>query len=51
MINKEIKEFVNSIKQTNEFKEFKKQIEKLDTIRNEDFWTTFSELAELNELA
>jgi|694.fasta_scaffold146385_2 radical SAM protein with 4Fe4S-binding SPASM domain len=47
LINEEIKEFVNSIKQTNEFKEFKKQIEKLDTIRNEDFWTTFSELAEL----
>lgn len=46
-ISKEIEEFVISIKQTNEFKEFKKQIEKLDTIRNEDFWATFPELAEL----
>jgi organic radical activating enzyme len=47
LINKEIEEFVNSIKQTNEFKEFKKQIEKLDNIRNENFWKVFPELNDL----
>jgi organic radical activating enzyme len=47
LINKEIEDFVNSIKQTNEFNEFKKQIEKLDNIRNENFWKVFPELNEL----
>lgn len=46
-INEEIDKFVQSIKQTNGFKEFKNQIQKLDTIRNENFWKTFPELNEL----
>jgi hypothetical protein len=46
-INEEIKEFVKSKKQVNEFNEFKKQIELLDSARNENFWNTFPELATL----
>jgi hypothetical protein len=47
LINKEIKEFVNSIKHTKDFKEFKKQVDQLDNIRNENFWKVFPELNEL----
>ena len=47
IIDKEIDEFVSTLQQANEFNEFKTQIEKLDLIRNEDFWATFPELAEL----
>lgn len=47
IINNEIDEFVKSTTQVNEFKEFKKQIEKLDNIRNENFWKVFPELNEL----
>jgi organic radical activating enzyme len=46
-INKEIEELIQSIEQTKEFKEFKKQIAKLDLIRNENFWKVFPELNEL----
>jgi radical SAM protein with 4Fe4S-binding SPASM domain len=45
-IDAEIDDFVKSIKLTKDIKEFKEQIEKLDKIRNEDFWTVFPELAE-----
>ena len=45
IIDAEINDFVQSIKKTNSIKEFKYQVEKLDVIRNEDFWTTFPELA------
>ena len=45
-INAEIEQFAKSIKQTNELNEFKIQIEKLDKVRNEDFWSVFPELAE-----
>ena len=47
LINAEIKEFIKSIKQTNEFTEFKKQVEKLDNVRNENFWKVFPEFNEL----
>ena len=47
LINSEIKEFIKSIKQTNEFTEFKKQIKKLDNVRNENFWKVFHEFNEL----
>jgi radical SAM protein with 4Fe4S-binding SPASM domain len=48
-INKEIQEFTNSIKDTKRFSEFEKQIEKLDIVRNENFWEIFPELKVLNE--
>ena len=47
IINDEIEKFVKSTKQVNEFKEFKIQVEKLDTIRNENFWKVFPELNDL----
>ena len=47
LINLEIEEFVKSTTQIHEFKEFKKQIEKLDNVRNENFWKVFPELNEL----
>jgi len=47
-IDLEIEEFVKSIKDTKNFKEFEKQIEKLDVVRNENFWETFPELKELH---
>jgi sulfatase maturation enzyme AslB (radical SAM superfamily) len=46
-INKEIEEFVTSLKQANQFNEFKKQVEKLDNIRNENFWSVFPEFNDL----
>jgi hypothetical protein len=46
LINNEIDQFVQSIKQTKELQEFKSQIKKLDEIRNENFWKVFSELNE-----
>jgi len=46
-INKEIEEFVTSLKQANQFNEFKKQVEKLDNIRNENFWSVFTEFNDL----
>ncbi len=46
-IDKEIQEFINSIEKNKDFDEFKKQINKLDEVRNENFWTTFPEFAEL----
>lgn len=46
-IDKEIEEFVIAIKETKNFEEFKKQIKKIDDIRNENFWKTFPELNEL----
>ena len=42
-IDKEIEEFVQSIKQTKDFKEFKVQIDKVDKVRGENFWDTFPE--------
>jgi radical SAM protein with 4Fe4S-binding SPASM domain len=47
IINDEIEEFIKLTKQVNEFKEFKIQVEKLDAIRNENFWKVFPELNEL----
>jgi organic radical activating enzyme len=46
-IDQEIEKFVLSIKDTKEFKEFKEQTKKLDTVRNEDFWATFPEFESL----
>jgi hypothetical protein len=49
VIDKEIKQFVQSTKQTKDFKEFESQIKKLDTVRNENFWATFPELQQLKD--
>jgi radical SAM protein with 4Fe4S-binding SPASM domain len=46
-IANEMNEFVKSIKQTKTVNEFIKQIDKLDTLRNENFWETFPEFAAL----
>jgi organic radical activating enzyme len=46
LINEEIDQFVQSIKQTRGLQEFKNQIKKLDEIRNENFWKVFPELNE-----
>jgi hypothetical protein len=46
-IDLEINEFIKAIKSTKDFAEFKKQIGKLDNLRNENFWGTFSELNDL----
>jgi hypothetical protein len=47
LINEEIKEFVNSRKQVNEFDEFKRQVALLDCLRDENFWKVFPELNDL----
>lgn len=47
LINEEIKEFVKSKKQINEFAEFKRQVGLLDSSRNENFWKVFPEFNEL----
>jgi len=51
LIDHEVEEFVKSIKETKNFREFNEQVKKLDTVRNENFWETFSELKILNESA
>jgi len=46
-VDLEIQQFVHSIKNVKLFKEFKKQVRKLDLVRNENFWKVFPEFDEL----
>jgi radical SAM protein with 4Fe4S-binding SPASM domain len=47
IVDEEIENFISSIKQTNSYKEFTQQVEKLDVVRGENFWKIFPEFEKL----